>query len=448
MIKTWRKEPPRDQCDTSIQLIRERVITSKALSEKVWIPDDPNDFYNPSGEQVLETLLLGGFLQRIAEIPYWPKDKRYKLWVISSRMRQVLNQTLGLPSEMLGLIPRPLLEDTKRSSTAVDLKKDFTFFVAGRLSSVKNLESVIYFVHSLQALGAPAHLVFQGRFDNEKHENLGRRVLFDYELVIKDLVMSLNWKRPPEFLGAVGPQEWLSSAHPQKIYLSFSTFMGEDFGMALTQAREAGWPAITTDWGGLADYSRRDDWLVPAYFVSQGDSPASYGLGLGQALAEAFLKGGLKNEEDMCSDEVTQPKEMSYYDLVSFSEKVVEKLGRPFLGALREDLDYFADTARGSTFFREYSQIFEGDQGCDDHLIIRKPEGSVLKKNDDFYFNLGLQQVHKNERVTFITSLDLGFSDNLVLINKAKKITVLDSKELRAQVNDLLGTDERVVWLD
>lgn len=63
-------------------------------------------------------------------------------------------------------------------------------------------------------------------------------------------------------LGTVTPQEVTVILHASDVAITMSTFLEEDYGLFLREARGIGVPVVATNWGGHADLKDAGSFLV------------------------------------------------------------------------------------------------------------------------------------------------------------------------------------------
>lgn len=435
-MKTPRHFYPYEHCHTSLSLLEEKL--KERFGEKnLWIPDFPPSFYQKQvftqKEKALDTILFGGSIRHLFQAPLWPK-RSYKLWVTSYRLKQVLEELFFFPRGSLSLFDRyELFPSLNKNRQKLDLNSPWTLVISGRISPVKNIEGAILFAHALQKEHQlPVKLVLAGKFDNEKHDDRGRRAPLNYEKKIHKLIEELSWDYFPEFYADLSCEEWMSLPHPQKVLLSFSTYIGEDFNTSLAQSQQQGWPAIISNWGGHREVRGENIYKLPAYFLPQSHTPLSLQRGQADRLALLFLEKGEELKETSSVVEAVEEKFMSREEVQGSLERAIDYWGPKLLGLARDQIDYFADTFEGREFFERYRQIFSNDEATFNHLLLLpQDEGAFSPYKDELLYKIGYEQVENDERFNFFYKSDIRHKDILYCLQDAKKLSFSyeDSRE-------------------
>jgi glycosyltransferase involved in cell wall biosynthesis len=439
-MKTRRQDPPQDLCQTSIELLLNR-LKPHFNDEKLWVPDHPEHFYQNDHSKIGENaILMGGFLRRVAEIPLWP-EKPFRLWVLNSKVKQVMVELLHFPESAIGVVPRDRIEKRVAPAMPLDLDQPFTIFCSGRVSAVKNIEGICHFVHALQKLGAHARLVIQGDFDNDRHENEGRRTLINFEGQLKACLQGLDWSYPPELLPKVDPNDWLVSEHPQKIYTSFSTYWCEDFNMGLTQAREAGWPILISDWGGNGEMIFAGEHLIDGRDIPSSHGHEAYLKGKAEALAKKFLNKKFQRNEPRSENHGPQselPRALDVQERREIYAKNLARWGREFLALTREQLDFFADTNAGGEFFYRAQKILRGQSARKKLLVFLPHETAVVQPQPQALYELGKKAVLEEYEVYLVSDIDLRYKDVQLMLAEAEETQFIECPALEKKLKEIL----------
>lgn len=79
------------------------------------------------------------------------------------------------------------------------------------------------------------------------------------------------------FLGDLDEEELLGVYHASDLFVSFSTFNDDDYGMSIAEALMCGLPALLTQWGGLPTFKKYSEHvdLVPVEFKDVRMHPQS-----------------------------------------------------------------------------------------------------------------------------------------------------------------------------
>ncbi len=408
-----------DVCETSLKLLRERCSEwFERRGEAAWLPD--LDVAPPPMKSVKNVVLTGGFLKRLAESGNWPFAEM-KLWTLSSAVKRVIVSEFGVRASAIGVIPRYELFPTPARGTRAFPKANepFTFVFGGRISPTKNVEMLIRTYWHLQR-HLKARLVLCGDFDSMAHPDWGRRETADYRAHLERVVKSLRWKQPPEFLKKTAPSEWLKGKFENPVFTSFSTFIQEDFGVALAQAQSAGWPAWLTAWGGHLECVRGDvRWIDPRLVAYSHEAPALIDL-KARHLAASF---------ERASANVEPLSETAYPEAVSAAEHLL----------YREGLEAFADSESGRKLFERHRRSFSAHPA--DHWAILTGDfhsGRKLSALESRCANILARAESEKVRVLFLSARDLRASDNAWTLAHATRIFLpYESEALRPFVNGL-----------
>lgn len=206
---------------------------------------------NDSG--ITDVVLFGDFAEQLLSARSWPESK-YRIWVLSRASARVVSQVFGLPANCIGVVPRyELFPKSRRLRPPPRRKQPWTLVYAGRISLSKNFDFVLRVTSVLQTVQKlPVELAVIGDVDEIGIEELG--VPGDgYDTYVANLVRSLPWTKAPEFLGSLPRDRWPSLAFARPVFVSFSRYFCEDFGVSVAQAQERGWPCVISDWGGHSD---------------------------------------------------------------------------------------------------------------------------------------------------------------------------------------------------
>lgn len=360
-----------DICQTSLDILEAKCSDWFARNfpgEKCWMPDVADAPPQSTSGEVVHVILAGGFLRRFLESGNWNLDK-IKLWALSHATKRVLSQVLGIPSDLVGVIPRTELFPAPIRADAVSdpfpgppLSPTFdgeTWVFAGRLSPTKNLEMLIYTVWFLQTeYGRNLRLELIGDFDDQAHPDDGVFPRPKYKPAIEALIAGLNWKIPPVIRPKTTSNAWLEADHQSPRFVSFSTFISEDFGVALAQAQAAGWPTLTSDWGGHAEAWGLSDIKFPWVYAARAFEPEGL-IRLKARQLSARLEQPIVNEKTLPTRDA-EPRETSIQALDGLRRKFLAGLGPDSASLYRQGPAFFASTAAGRNFFSRYRLAFAG----------------------------------------------------------------------------------------
>jgi hypothetical protein len=244
----------KDICYTSLDFLKKRcspLVTSALNSSELgsdctWFPDLNASV--PTGE-IVNCVLTGNFIKRLLESDRWPAVD-YRFWVLSERTKDVLVNLALFEKEEVEVFPRNSIVPFSKENRELNLGQKINFIVSGRVSPTKNIESIILTTFYLQKkfkMDCQLHIV--GRSDNLVHPDRGRVSTEDYSSKILQLSASLDWIQPVIFYEEMNEIQWLDLDIPNKVIVSHSTFICEDFNVSLAQAQNRGWPSLISSFG-------------------------------------------------------------------------------------------------------------------------------------------------------------------------------------------------------
>jgi glycosyltransferase involved in cell wall biosynthesis len=367
-----------DPCQTSIDILRARVsryLSQICPGETVWFADHYLPFPSVGENTTVNVVFFGSFLRRFFESGNWP-CRSIKIWVLSESVRQVLSQVVGVPDRHIGLIPRGAVFSRSpiEISSRLCLDRVCNLVYSGRISATKNIEMLLRTVSRLQTdHGLPLPLTLFGEFDNLSHPDAarkiqGRHIFDDYRSHLLGLIERLSWKVKPRFAGRVGPHDWLDAVKESSAFISFSTYICEDFGVSLAQAQEAGWPAIVSDWGGHREafsqgLHRVSPWLIGASYLSPGLIDFHAEIVAGQ-IAGIFSASSVDPVIDENAETTRDSMNLNLAHEIGLAEidlvrrRFIERMGPASHLIYRNGIEVFADTPPGRELFAQYRNLF------------------------------------------------------------------------------------------
>lgn len=436
MLKVKRGHPPSDKCIRSLDFLRNR-LRPHFPEGNIWIPDHPEDFYGhrPSTKS-LNIILLGSALRSLLESEYWPGES-CRLWCVSDSMRDVLAELTLLKKEQIGLVSRYEIVRPMDPARHLDLDRELTFVVSGRLTPSKNIRGTVLFVHALQhLLKRPIRMVLIGHYEDDFGFGRGRYQVSSYRTLVHELIEELDWYTKPEHAEPLPPETWTERFGSDAVLLSFSQFFSEDFNVSLAQAEEAGWPAILSSWGGHRD--ARGDHLrfFPSEWIPSEVFPLSIQKGQAQSLAQLFLSqdGGATSISPKLNEQAA--KLFFREDLTLIRRGLIERWGGELLSLLRGQADYFADTTKGAEFFQLYAQAMSGTHGMNAHVLFYPHPTSKEAWDQQAAFDIAQDQVRKNEQLFLIPSCEL--SEHAREIQRANRFSNLCLGPSKSKIDDLI----------
>ncbi|MES2965544.1 MAG: glycosyltransferase [Bdellovibrionota bacterium] len=367
-----------DPCQTSVNFLRARCAKFFAArpelrAKHVWYADHHVGMPKVKSGDIVDVVFFGGFVRRFLESGNW-LDGRYRLWCLTGSVRDVMSKVLGIPVDAIGVIPREdLAPEPKRSAVFPRRGEKVTFVFGGRLSATKNLELLVRTVSRMQTeLRLDVALVLSGNFDDRNHPDRGIRVGENYALKLTELIAKLSWTESPKLVHGLKPAEWIAKSNVvNPVYVNLSTYVYEDFDVSLAQAREAGWPAIVSDWGGHRDLRSDASCVlkIPPAMLGHSHEPEtltdlrarSLAIHLSHAI---FDRPSKKTVVAAKAAARTKPREFEIprvstsAELDSFRRKFIEKVGPSVITLVRHGLDGFSYEAPSEKFFSAYRACF------------------------------------------------------------------------------------------
>lgn len=291
-----------EQCYLSLAVLKHKIQQqgpSPLRSGSFWLPD-----FEGLGKQASHTqdiVLTGRFLQRLLESGNWlPPSLR--LWCLSSVVKRTLIKTFDFRPSQIGVIDRYQLFPVKKQKKFD--RDELNLVYGGRICTAKNVLLLLHVTYHLQNfLSCPVQLFFIGPFDEEKHEHRDKSEK-NLNSFLKEIFEKLKFKDQPVFMSKRSAQSWFDLPIENPVFFSLSTYLFEDFGVALAQAQSAGWPAIISDWGGHRDVKGENILKIPAHLLSdtnRWEDREEAGYSIAQFIAHHFEKKGKEKEKDPLS---------------------------------------------------------------------------------------------------------------------------------------------------
>jgi len=367
----------RDPCQTSIDLLRGRIeplLRSRAGASRIWFADARDPFPDAPAAGIVDVVLFGNFLRRFVDCAAWP-ETRVRIWVLCAAARDILCDLLGVPQRNVAVLPREAVYPSHPAPHAWPAPSgEFALVYAGRLSPAKNIGLLLRTVSALQwRERIPVTLHLFGEFDDWAPADRGEREVPGYRRSMLGLADRLEWTHRPVFHGQVAPEDWVRADLRDPVLVNLSTFYCEDFGVSLGQAREAGWPAIVTDWGGLREAPGPRILKIPAPAIGETSEPEWKQDLLAGALAariarrlrspdpgedEAGDHGGGATEP--ASDFPEPPRAIPVAELRAIRGKALGKYGATMDRVGAGLANEYACTPEGGAFFELYRERMAG----------------------------------------------------------------------------------------
>lgn len=419
-----------DICHTSISLLKEKAtkyLEQQFAISSIWIPDEDTRYVDSTPTQ--DVLLMGGFLQRFLETGNWP-DTAYRFWVCSNSTKSVMTKLLSFMDDEISVLPRYNL-------FAKGLEKNFqkekiNLVYAGRLSPSKNIECLLRTVCYLQnKYNLPVELHIFGDFDNFTSPDRGRWEPFSYQEHIELVCATLKWKAKPHFYGRQKPLEWINTPIENPVYINFSTFIFEDFNVALAQTQEHGWPYILSHWGGFQDQTLTNGVFIPWKMIARTDESKALIDLKSEVLADYLYSSLTQLKTTNLSDTPTDtascvlPKAITHVRLDKLRRKFLTSLGAESYLLTKENLANFADTPSGKKFFSQYRLLFGGNDPENAIRIVINDFNSsndpinqhIIKTSRAISLNISHPQT-----VVFVPTRELSWPENFLSLAHDREI--------------------------
>ncbi|MCF8060797.1 MAG: glycosyltransferase [Bacteriovoracaceae bacterium] len=423
-MKIKRETPFWDHCNTSMGYLWEKIeayfIRHPEFNS---LQRFYSDFHKGFSTKIdyklpLDVITFGDTFKKMFESGLYANPE-VRFWNIGRSFKN-MQDDLFFKEESVNLIPRYELFDRLKAS-AHRLSEPMDLIYAGRISAQKNIEGLLLTVFSLQKRGVPCRLHLFGAFDNQVHEHRGRFKSVDYQQKIEDLINDLSWADEPILYGLVDSKEWAKKSYQNPTFISLSTNFQEDFGVAVAQAQEEGWPIIVSDFGGHKDILSEAMIKIPAGLCPQSHWPVSLCKELAEKTADYILK------EEFSSFEVEQKECASLFIGKSLAEldhlrrELVKSIGPSAHLVMRDNLNEFADTPCGSLLIYRALDYLEGP--AKDILLISED----ITKDSAQEFKKIMSEWTSENRLQWISTANLKHKDSTYLLLRANKIFVTKS---------------------
>lgn len=314
-----------------------------------------------SSEQI-DVLLLGNFLYEILLFRFWP-EKKYRFWVLSRAARNTLVNLIGIPSKYIGIIPRDqILSSSPITKKIPNPKKvPINFVYAGRISRSKNILLLIHVVNHLQHITQQAHQLFLfGNFDGYGVEDRGTPEVSSIKVtrMIMKEIASLNWLVKPRIFENLEANEWQSKVPKDSVGISLSLHMKEDFGLALAELENLGFPRIVSQWGGHLD--QNNSALIPIGLISHPMDSRQERIRSAKKIAGLLLKPEKLKTSSLPNKAFQNPNPIyaSAKMIRARQQMHLKKFDGVFKCWTYLDLASFSKTKIGKKLFQQYRNYF------------------------------------------------------------------------------------------
>lgn len=421
-----------DLCYKSIELLEEEVHKYLLVEHGVkepWILDSINGTRLPPKAKQVEVVFFGSYIQRFLESGNWPIESA-RFWVLTKSVKRVLVEQFNIREEFINIIPRNKLFITKtipkQFPTIID---EIDLVYAGRISESKNIDALLYTVYHLQDIyKLKVKLFLIGNVDNMSNIYSMKEDIFSYQDHLNDVVDSLDWKIKPQFLEEMGSKEWIKFKFHNPVFITFSNFISEDFGVSIAQAAQVGWRSIVSDWGGHKDLDDNMSIKVPHSYLVE-NSGFTHLLKERTKSAAKFVHDGFINNNDTKNEPkitVTDNQFISIEEIDIARKKFIGNNGGAIsLYLLRGQMNKFKSQECGEKFFSKLSSIFSEDPLCEiDTFVITDDLSGTVPGTKEIYTKILSEELTQDKRVEFIPLNKVMWKTNLFKIKNANKIII------------------------
>ncbi len=433
MSRIPRHYPLWDDCNTSMNILYERI--EKYFQEHHFHFKNRlySDFYKGvdlcwESNEVVDVITFGDTIRKIFQSGNLVQSD-LRFWNICEAFRKLQNDLIYNGQNIVNVIERESLFESQ-DSTNVDLSKPIDLIYAGRISRQKNIGMLIRFNEQLNREGIPSRLHLFGSYDNRYHEHLGRQRYSNYETELASLISKCRYK--PQFYGRVGKNEWLERDYDQPIAVSLSTFIGEDFGVSLAQARERGWPVLCSYFGGHKDIRGNQIAHVPSFYCQGELLPEQMKNALIERAVMAFKDEGFRLHDPSIGPNYS----LNLYETICLEEidryrrELAKTIGSSLYWLNLESMDNFADTQNGSLFIRKCLYYLESEGVEGEHVFVLSRNFS---DSDNEFLREQLKKTSSSVKLYFLNEDEISFKDNLFLLKRASKVLGMPSVTMKTQ---------------
>jgi hypothetical protein len=444
-----------DLCFKSIKILQlkvEKYLLKEHGIQDAWYPDTVTGTNKQEFNNKMDIVLFGNFISRILESGCWPISEA-RFWVLSHSVKEVLVRAFKLPPNSIKVIQRNKLFHV--NSKKRPFEKKMTFISGSRISETKNIESYLYVVSKLQIdYQMDITPVLSGDFDNMSNIYSMKHDSFCYRKRIEKIINKLPWVIRPIIREGLDPEEWLNQNDHSPVFVSFSTFIGEDFGVSLAQAQEKGWPSIISNWGGHRDVQVQNTIKVPSEYLLEDSG--SYELLESRAnLAAKYISENLdKINSTKQLDSVGENLKHEFIDI-----PILDNLRREFiknnssssLYLCRGQINKFRALEESNNFFSDYHLEFGGIKlDSFDTIVIINDMSDQINGVTEFCNKLLSSELELNRTVRFIPLNKVLKRNSIDQMKNAGKIVIPFAKTSMESffyfLNNILGSKEFDVY--
>ncbi len=418
-----------DLCYKSIEALEARVkdfLSNNYGIKKPWIVDSIEGSRNyEQPEEFVDIVFFGSFLQRFFESGNWVSHS-VRFWVLCNSVKRVLVEDIGIPDEAINVIPRYALYP-KADNIAVFPRKneEISFVYAGRISESKNIEALVYITYYLQknfAMKIKLYLI--GNADNVSSIYSLKEDQFNFEKRLFELMGNLDWLIQPEVISEVEQGEWRKMKFANKLYVSFSTYNCEDYGVSVAEAQEHGWPCLLSNWGGYKEVEGSHVLKVPSSYLIES-SGEQIALKYRCRYAASWIYKNWENRSIIKDDKAKVKNNEVYLPIKKIDKirkKFIEKYGTPTLYLARGQANKFYADKNGRKFFESFQAKFgSGEKTSPKIFIIINDMSEKISYAKDAVEKI-MNDNTAMEDVEFIKLNELMWKNNIIKFKFAEKI--------------------------
>ncbi|WP_372654772.1 glycosyltransferase [Halobacteriovorax sp.] len=440
MSKIKRSSIQNDPCISSINLLRQRCesffLENIQFNStcRVYIDDPSEKKLGSYNDEIVDFILFGNAFKKFFESGNWIGE-RVRIWVLSQSNKRIIESYMNGAAKV-NVIPRNVLFPLQKKAITFESGKEYNFIFAGRLSAQKNIESLLFFIKNYnETYSTNSKLKLFGDFEDTYHEDLGRRFQDSYQNRINTLIELLGISQNVIFHGKVDRETWSKEDAHRSVFITLSTFISEDFGCAVAEAQQAGWPIILSEFGGHLDVSGNNLIKIPVSFICNSHYP----LELNSIVSECMIKKfeSFLNQK-FCSKENIELHELSLNVLDQHRRKYAYKLGANLSLIHSDYIGAFADTPQGGSFFhnikgymkplRPYIVVLMYD--LDEEVLSE----SQIESLHRIFDKIDLLKVD----IEYVSSKNLFYKDIMKIILESQSIYIVKDRLNEAELDNYL----------
>ena len=333
-----------DPCYRSISFLKELCIQSCSdhqLQNPIFADDD--SFFFQKHKEYNDIFLFGDFQNKILKSFSWT-GKKYRFWVLSHSVKQIMIKIFNIPSEFINIVPI----QKSRSKKNTNLYSKFIY--AGRIIEEKNISLLIKVIHELKKNIPHIHLVIKGSFSKE---TMNGKTQVDYKKRIKKLVKDLNLEDSVSFSPFSNDHNWQEKYLTDYNFISLSTAIYEDFGVSAYHFLKSNGKIILSNWNGHKEF--RGNGIIKIEMNNE-----LFKNDLVESLNAQYIAKQILNHNDISEKTVSNSIEKSYIYKTKLDEKIYKLYEKytPEIYFLLEKKDYeFYFSHQGRKFYNKIISI-------------------------------------------------------------------------------------------